>query len=98
MQTYSQEYIYMHLKDTNVFMLSIISVAQKLVLILNISCAHAILLAAVKVHVCASYASPRLFLANARMSLTLIYTTHATQLLHSLETGDRRKAFSFFAF
>ena len=50
-----------------------------------------------------AYASTRLFLANARMSLSpaLIYTKHATQLLHSASFYGRhkqKKVFSFFAF
>ena len=44
MQTYPKEYIYMHLKDTNVFMLSMISVAQTtsahLAYILRIFCVY----------------------------------------------------------
>ena len=72
--------VHMHRKDTNVFMLSMISVAQQTYDHLANIC-HSTLQAVKYTWI---YASTHLFLAsNARMSPALIYTTHATQLLHS---------------
>ena len=96
MQTYPKEYIYMHLKDMNVFMLSMISVAQQTYDHLANIC-HSTLQAVKYTWI---YASTHLFLAsNARMSPALIYTTHATQLLHSASSfhwGRHKKKTCFF--
>ena len=89
--------VHMHRKDTNVFMLSMISVAQQTYDHLANIC-HSTLQAVKYTWI---YASTHLFLAsNARMSPALIYTTHATQLLHSASSfhwrHKQKKGFNTF--